>query len=340
MPAEPVPAQSIAVIGGGSWGTTLAWLLADNGHRVRLWLYEPELVDAIATTRENPRYLPGVPLPSSIEPTRSLKQAADGCRAVVFAVPSHAARAVTKELHPHLAATTPVVIATKGIEPESLMLMSELWLDVDRRRRPETLAILSGPSFAKEVCRRLPTAVTLAAAPPLAAALHPMLAAHYFRIYTSEDAIGAQIGGALKNVIALAAGVADGLGLGSNARAALMTRGLAEIVRLGASMGARAETFHGLSGLGDLILTCTGELSRNRAVGLQLGQGKSLKSIISGMHMVAEGVSTAKAAHALAKRQRVEMPIVHEIHAVLFNGKSPRNAVEDLLQRQTGVETL
>jgi glycerol-3-phosphate dehydrogenase (NAD(P)+) len=328
----------IAVIGGGSWGTSLAWLLADTGRPVRLWLYEPELVEAIRTTRENPRYLPGVALPPLIKPTGSLQAAVDGCQFALFVVPSHVTRKVFSQLQPHLPPTVPVVVATKGIENDSLMLMSQVILDVDRRRSPDSLAILSGPSFAKEVCQRLPTAVTLAAAPALARELQPFFTTHYFKAFTSTDLVGVQLGGALKNVMALAAGGADGLGFGYNTRAALIARALAEMIRLGLSMGAEARTFYGLSGIGDLILTCTGELSRNRTVGFQIGQGKPLNEILAGMQMVAEGVSTTRAAYALARRQRVEMPIVNEIHAVLFERKSPRQAVEDLMTPSAGPE--
>lgn len=332
-------AQPIAVIGGGSWGTSLAWLLADNHRPVRLWLYEPELVEAIRTTHENPRYLPGVPLPPLIEATASLKEAVDGCRFVVFVVPSHVTRRIFTELAPHLSPATPIVIATKGIENDSLLLMADVLLDIDRRRGRESLAILSGPSFAKEVCRRLPTAVTLAAADPaMAKELPPHFTTAYFKVFTSTDLVGVQLGGAIKNVIALAAGGADGLGFGHNTRAALIARGLAEMIRLGLSMGAEAKTFYGLSGIGDLILTCTGELSRNRTVGFQIGEGKSLQSILGQMQMVAEGVSTTKAAYELAKRQRVDMPIVNEIYAVLFENKPPRQAVQDLMAMSAGNE--
>jgi glycerol-3-phosphate dehydrogenase (NAD(P)+) len=329
----------IAVIGGGSWGTSLAWLLADNGHAVRLWLYETDLVEAIAATKENPRYLPGVPLPSTIEPTSSLKSAVDGCRFVVFVVPSHVTRRVFSQLRPHLAPTVPIVIATKGIENESLLLMSDVLLDVDAGRAPASLAVLSGPSFAKEVCQRLPTAVTLAATDPATSALvQPFFTSSYFKAFTSTDLIGVQLGGAIKNVIALAAGGADGLGFGHNTRAALIARGLAEMIRLGVAMGAQTHTFYGLSGIGDLILTSTGELSRNHSVGVQIGRGKSLKTILSEMQMVAEGVSTTKAAYDLARRHRIEMPIVNQIYAVLFEDKSPRQAVQDLMSLTAGSE--
>jgi glycerol-3-phosphate dehydrogenase (NAD(P)+) len=328
-----------AVIGGGAWGTSLAWLLAENGHTVRLWLYEKELVDVIHATGENSRYLPGVALPPSVTPTASLKEAVEACGLVVFVVPSHVARAVFSQLQPHLPPTVPIVIATKGIENESLLLMSDVMLDVDQQRRRNSLAVLSGPSFAKEVCRRLPTAVTLAGTPALTARLQPHFTTAFFKAFLSRDIVGVQLGGAVKNVIALAAGGSDGLGFGHNARAALIARGLAEMIRLGRSMGAETRTFYGLSGIGDLILTCTGDLSRNRSVGYQIGQGRPLQEILAATQTIAEGVNTAKAAYQLAKRQRVEMPIVNEVHAVLFEKKSPRRAFEDLMAHHIGIES-
>jgi len=330
--------HTIAVIGGGSWGTTLAWLLAENGLTVRLWIYEEELVETVRTRRDNSRYLPGVPLPPAITPTASLKEAVADCTFVVFVVPSHVARRVFSELQPHLPSTVPIVIATKGIENDSLMLMSSVLLEVDRQRRLDSLAVLSGPSFAKEVCRRLPTAVTLAGTPALTDMLQPHFTTGWFKSFISRDLVGVQLGGAIKNVIALAAGGSDGLGFGHNTRAALIARGLAETIRLGRSMGAEARTFYGLSGIGDLILTCTGELSRNRTVGYQIGQGRTLNEILSTMQMVAEGINTSKAAYQLARRQRVEMPIVNEVYAVLFEKKPPRRAVEDLMAHHIGIE--
>lgn len=328
----------VAVIGGGAWGTSLAWLLAENGRTVHLWLYEKELVETIHANRENNRYLPGVMLPPSVTPTSSLKEAVEACGFVVFVVPSHVARTVFSQLQPHLSSDVPIVIATKGIENDSLLLMSDVLLDVDRQRRRNSLAVLSGPSFAKEVCRRLPTAVTLAGTPALTTRLQPHFTTGSFKAFLSRDIIGVQLGGAVKNVIALAAGGSDGLGFGHNARAALIARGLAEMIRLGRSMGAETKTFYGLSGIGDLILTCTGDLSRNRTVGYQIGQGRPLKGILSEMQVVAEGISTTKAAHQLATRQRVEMPIVNEVHAVLFEKKSPRRAFEDLMAHHIGIE--
>jgi len=323
----------IAVVGAGAWGTALAWLLAGKGEQVRLWAFEPEVAAGIVANHENKLFLPGVSLPAALEPTTSLAEAVDGVTLVVFVVPSHAAAKVAASLAPHLPAGVPLVTATKGIEPEKLRLISELLEETLPARRGPVFA-LSGPSFAVEVCRHLPTAVALAGSPGAQAeALQRLLMTPAFRVYLSEDRIGVQLGGALKNVIALAAGVVDGLGLGHNTRAALITRGLAEMVRLGVAMGADARTFAGLSGIGDLALTCTGGLSRNRSVGVQLGQGKKLADILAGTRTVAEGVGTAKAAKALAERYQVEMPIVREVCAVLFEGKDPRRAVTDLMER-------
>jgi len=325
--------RCLAVIGAGAWGTALAGLLAGKGERVRLWAFEPEVAAGIVADHENKLYLPGVALPAALETTTSLEEAVFGVEGVVFVVPSHAAARVAVSLAPHLPADAPVIAATKGIEPERLRLMSVLLEETLPVRRGPVFA-LSGPSFAMEVCRQLPTAVVLAGpAGPRASALQGLLMTPAFRVYLSEDPIGVQLGGALKNVIALAAGIVDGLGLGHNTRAALITRGLAEMVRLGAALGADPRTFAGLSGMGDLVLTCTGGLSRNRSVGMQLGQGKQLADILAGTRTVAEGVSTAKAARALAERHHVEMPIVREVCAVLFEGKDPRRAVADLMGR-------
>ena len=324
---------SITVIGAGAWGTALAWLLSEKGERVRLWAFEPEVAAGIVAAHENRLYLPGISLPAALETTTSLEEAVFGVELVIFVVPSHVAASVAASLAPYLPAGAPVITATKGIEPEKLRLMSALLEEALPARRGPVFA-LSGPSFAVEVCRHLPTAVVLAGpAGPQASALQGLLMTPTFRVYLSEDPIGVQLGGALKNVIALAAGVVDGLGLGHNTRAALITRGLAEMVRLGAAMDADPRTFAGLSGMGDLVLTCTGGLSRNRSVGVQLGQGKKLADIMAGTRTVAEGVSTAKAAKALADRHLVEMPIVREVCAVLFDSKEPRQAVADLMER-------
>ena len=323
----------LAVIGAGAWGTALASLLAEKGARVRLWAFEPDVVAGIVATRENRRYLPGVVLPSTLEPTTSLADAVGDAEAVFFVTPSHAAAGVVAALAPHLSAGTPVITATKGFDPATLRLMSVLLEETLPPSRGPVFA-LSGPSFAVEVCWRMPTAVVLAGpAGPQALALQRLLMSQVFRVYLSEDRCGVELGGALKNVIALAVGIVDGLGFGYNTRTALITRGLAEMVRLGVAMGADPRTFAGLSGMGDLVLTCTGTLSRNRAVGVQIGQGKSLTEILAGAQTVAEGVGTAKVARALAERHQIEMPVVREVCAVLFEGKTPRTAMSDLMER-------
>src|SRR6058998_1345526 len=326
--------QRVAVIGAGAWGTTLARLLADTGLHVRLWAYEREVVEAIRHKHENTLFLPGVRLPTSLSPTISLGEALQDRELLVFAVPSHAARAVLRQIGPLLSGPIPLVSATKGIEEGTFQLMSQVIQETLPPGMHRSLAFLSGPSFAAEVCRGQPTAVVLAGEDvELVRRLQALLMTPFFRVYAGTDLIGVQLGGALKNVMALAAGVVDGLGLGHNTRAALITRGLAEMVRLGTVMGADARTFAGLSGIGDLVLTCTGGLSRNRGVGVQLGQGKKLADILAGTRTVAEGVGTAKAAKALAERHRVEMPIVREVCAVLFEGKDSRRAVTDLMER-------
>lgn len=330
--------RTLAVIGAGAWGTALASLLAEKGERVRLWAFEPDVAAGIAATRENTRYLPGIVLPATLEPTTSLADAVGDVEAVLFVAPSHAVAAVAAALAPHLPAGTPVITATKGIEPTTLRLMSALLEETLPPSRGPVFA-LSGPSFAMEVCRHIPTAVVLAGpAGPQASALQRMFLSPTFRVYLSEDRCGVELGGALKNVIALAVGIVDGLGFGDNTRAALITRGLAEMVRLGRAMGADPRTFAGLSGTGDLVLTCTGALSRNRSVGVRVGQGKALADILAETHSVAEGVHTARAARALAERHQIEMPIVRAVCAVLFEGKAPRTAVSDLMDRAARAE--
>ncbi|MBI3610288.1 MAG: NAD(P)H-dependent glycerol-3-phosphate dehydrogenase [Nitrospirae bacterium] len=329
----------IAVIGGGSWGTSLAFLLADKGFNVTIWVYEKEVVAAINDRHENTVFLPGVKLSPRITAAASLEESADGAEAVLFVVPSHVARPVLMKLGPCLSKTTPIVSATKGIENETLLLMSQVMEEVLPAQCRSNIAVLSGPSFAKEVCQRHPTAVSLAAKNhALAVRLQPLFITPYFKAFTTTDVIGVQLGGALKNVIALAAGGADGLGFGHNTRAALISRGLAEIIRLGSALGADPKTFSGLSGLGDLILTSTGALSRNRTVGYQIGLGMKLPEILKQMKMVAEGVQTTKAAYHLAKKHGVRMPIVQEIYSVLFEDKDTHQAVTDLMESAAGDE--
>lgn len=329
----------IGVIGAGAWGTALAKHLAEKGLQVSLWAYERDVVDSINQTQENRVFLPGVALPSSLAATNSLAQAASDCEGLLFAVPSHVARLVLQQLAQIVPSSMPVISATKGVEEETLKLMTQVMQDVLPLSLHSTLMVLSGPSFAAEVSRGQPAALCLAGRDAsVVSSFQAALMTSALRIYADSDVIGVQLGGALKNVMALAAGVVDGLGLGHNARAALITRGLAEIVRLGNAMGADARTFYGLSGVGDLVLTCTGALSRNHTVGVRLGKGERLEAILDGMQAVAEGVRTAKAASGLAHRHGVEMPIVHEINAVLFEGKSCRKAVTDLMERDAKAE--
>lgn len=329
-----------AVIGGGSWGTSLAFLLADKGYAVSQWVFEKELIPAINKDHENPLYLKGFKLPPSIHATGSPAEAISDAEFILFVVPSQFARAVLNRIAPEIKENTPVISATKGIETDTLLFMSDVMAEVLPASDPTQIAVLSGPSFAKEVCERQPTAVSLGSRNhALAVELQKKLITPYFKVFTTTDVIGLQLGGALKNVIALAVGGADGLGFGFNTRAALISRGLAEINRLGKVLGANPETFAGLSGLGDLVLTSTGALSRNRTVGYQIGLGKKLDDILKEMKMVAEGVETTRAAYYLAKKHGVRMPIVSEVFSVLFHGKDPREAVNNLMERTAGDET-
>jgi glycerol-3-phosphate dehydrogenase (NAD(P)+) len=322
-----------AVVGAGAWGTALAWLLARKGEAVRLWAYEPEVASDIALHQENRQYLPGVQLPKTLQASSSIADTVRDAGALVFVVPSHVAAGVAAQVAPHVPRGIPVLTATKGLEEKRLRPISEV-LEETLLRGSGSVFALSGPSFAVEVCCGLPTAIVLAGPPGAEAdALQRLLMTPVFRVYLSADRLGVELGGALKNVIAVAAGIADGLGFGHNTRSALITRGLAEIVRLGRAMGADSRTFAGLSGLGDLVLTCTGALSRNRSVGLEIAKGRQLPEILAGRRTVAEGVNTARAALALALRHHVEMPIVKEVCAVLFESKDPRQAVSELMER-------
>ncbi len=336
------PLHTASIIGAGAWGTTLARHLANRGVAVRLWAREEEVVEQINRKRENALFLPGVELPATVAAVHSLHEAVAGTDLIILAVPSHAMRSVVTELKPALdspAGPPPVVVASKGIEEGSLLLMSQVLDDLLPADWATRITVLTGPSFASEVCRDKPATVVLTGHAELTARLQSVFMSASFRVYTGTDLIGAQLGGALKNVMAIAAGVVDGLDLGLNARAALITRGLAEMVRLGAALGADVSTFYGLSGLGDLILTGTGSLSRNHAVGLQMAKGHTLEKILQDTVTVAEGVRTTKAAVALAQRHRVEMPIVQCVHAVLFDGKPPARVVADLMARPAKEET-
>ncbi len=334
--------QRIAVIGAGAWGTALADSFAETGHEVMLWVFEADLCARMASRGENDLYLPGIALHENLRFTSDLAEAASAGQDVLVSVmPSHVVRAVWTKLAAWVHEETLIASATKGVEEKTLALPTRIITEcigaAGGARR--ALACLSGPTFARELAERKPTAITAASEDPgVANAIQAALAAPNFRIYTGADPVGAQLGGALKNVIALAAGVADGMELGLNARAALIVRGLAEIARLGVAMGGRAETFAGLAGMGDLVLTCTGDLSRNRTVGVRLGQGEPLQKILESMTAVAEGVSTAPAAVGLADEYGVEMPICREVHAVLFEGRNPGDAVQDLMARPLRAE--
>jgi len=326
------------VLGAGSWGTALAVHLANAGQHVTLWGRDPSLVEALRQDRANRAYLPGIALSDRIAPTGDLARAVSGARFVVVAVPSHGLRAVIHEATPHLAAGVILVSATKGLENDTLMRMSEVLSTETAGRSP--VVVLSGPSFASEVAQGAPTALVAASAEAEAVrAVQDEFRASYFRLYGSDDVVGVEVGGALKNVIAIAAGVVEGLGLGHNALAALVTRGLAEVSRLACAMGGHRDTMAGLSGLGDLVLTCTGSLSRNHHVGIELGRGRSLEAIVGSMRMVAEGIRTTTAALALGERYGVELPIAAQMADVLAGRRTPREALECLMLRPQKIET-
>ncbi len=324
----------IGVVGAGSWGTALANLLAIKGNAVDLWVFEPEVYRQIEETRENELFLPGVQLPDNLKPSNDLALTVGGKTLVLIVVPSHVMRDVSSQLARHLGKETIVVSASKGIENKSQLTMSGVLKETLTHLDDERMAVLSGPSFAKEVALGLPTAVT-AASKSMACAeqVQHIFAMPTFRVYTHEDVIGVELGGSVKNVIAIAAGMIDGMELGLNTRAALITRGMTEIRRLGLAMGANPRTFTGLAGVGDLVLTCTGTLSRNHTVGMKIGQGMTLKDVLSDMRMVAEGVKTARSVYNLSRRLGVEMPISHAIYRILHEDLDPKDAVYQLMTR-------
>jgi glycerol-3-phosphate dehydrogenase (NAD(P)+) len=326
--------EQISIIGAGSWGTALAVAAARSGRPVKLWAYEPEVVESIRERHENEIFLPHVVLPAAIAATGSLKEALEGAGIVLTVMPSHICRSLFDRMLPYLNPDMIFVSATKGIDTERLMRMSEIIRAAVATRFEPRLCVLSGPSFALEVARGDPTAVVVACADRAPAlTVQKELSSTSLRLYTSTDVIGVELGGALKNIIAIAAGVIEGLGLGHNAMAALLTRGLAEMARLACACGARRETMAGLAGIGDLALTCTGSLSRNRTVGVELGKGRKLADIISSMRTVAEGVKTTKAAIALAAKHQVDVPITQQVNC-LFDGEiSPREAIRILMER-------
>lgn len=323
-----------AVLGAGSWGTALATVLASNGSTVALWSRNSDNVKTMTDTKYNPKYLPQVKLAPNIHPTNQLQEAVNGADTVLLAVPSQAVRELAHQLTTSIKQEQLIIHATKGFELPSLKRMSQVISEELPTHREEQIVILSGPSHAEEVAQKQPTTVVVASKElKRAQRAQDVLINSYFRVYTNPDFIGVEIGGSLKNIIALGAGMSDGLGFGDNAKAALLTRGLAEITRLGKAMGAKSLTFAGMAGIGDLVVTCTSKHSRNWRAGYLLGQGKALTDVLDQMGMVVEGVKTTQAAYALSERYDVDMPITHELYHVLFSGKNPQKAVEDLMGR-------
>lgn len=331
--------KRIAILGGGSWGTALAIVLSHThkAHEISLWVRDAALAKSIRRDLENALYLPGHKLPETVQVTHDAAAALEGAEVIVGAVPATHARSVYRRVLPHIVRGTPIVSATKGLEPATHTRMSEVIAQSSLAISPASparIAVLSGPSFAAEAAAGQPTAVVLASSNlALANQLQEEFAGPTFRLYTNEDVLGVELAGAMKNVMAIAAGVCQGIGLGSNPLAALITRGLAEMTRLAVSLGARPETLSGLAGLGDLVLTCTGLLSRNRYVGIELGKGRSLSNILEGMKMVAEGVGTAGALLALAREAGIELPITEQVDAILNLGKPPRDAIRSIMDR-------
>jgi glycerol-3-phosphate dehydrogenase (NAD(P)+) len=324
-----------AVVGGGSWGSAFALHLSRKDIETRLWIREKDICEATAQHRENATFLPGAVFPPSVTFHNSMGHALESTDFVFIAVPSQFCRSVYIMLQPYLHSNHILVSMTKGIEERSLKTMSEVMTEIFTPRIEPKIAVLSGPSFAKEVAEAHPTAVVVASKDQEAAKIIQLaISGPYFRTYTSDDVLGLELAGSLKNVIAIAAGISDGLHFGDNSRAALITRGLAEITRLGLKLGAKQETFAGLAGVGDLVLTCTGQLSRNHYVGYEIGQGKKLNAIISQMKMIAEGIKTARTGRQLALKENVEMPIFEQSYLVLYKDKDPRTALHDLMARK------
>lgn len=326
--------MTLAIIGGGSWGTALSIILAPRFERLRLWMYETDLADRLRATRENDVYLPGLPVPDHVEIVTGFAAALGDAEIVLCVIPSRHARGLYSQMLPHLDSSMVFASATKGLENGTLLRMSDVLAEVVGPRFAPRIAVLSGPTFAREVARGEPTALVVASTDSeTACRVQAAFSGPTFRLYTNADPIGVEIGGALKNVIAIAAGVIDGLGLGSNTMAALITRGLAEITRLAVVMGGQPKTLAGLAGLGDLVLTCEGEQSRNRRVGIGLARGRTLAEITGSTPMIAEGVESCAAAVALGAKFGVDLPIIQQMHAVLHQSKDPREAIRDLMDR-------
>jgi glycerol-3-phosphate dehydrogenase (NAD(P)+) len=330
----------VTVLGAGSWGTTLGLVLHDNGHAVTMWEFDPEQVRAVLRDHENRKFLPGVSIPSSIAFTNAIGDALAGAQTVIIAVPSHVVRETSTSAREIIPPELLVVNAAKGIENGTLMRMSQVLSESLQRRDGQRIVSLVGPSHAEEVSRRLPTTVVSAALVEAdAVEARELFMTDYLRVYTNNDPTGVELGGSLKNVIAIAAGICDGLGYGDNTKGALLTRGLAEITRLGVVMGGKPETFAGLSGMGDLITTCISTHSRNRHVGEEIAAGKSLDEVLGSMVMVAEGVRTTRSAHELSLKYGVELPISEQMNLVLFENKHPDEAIRDLMMREPKRET-
>jgi glycerol-3-phosphate dehydrogenase (NAD(P)+) len=331
--------MKIGVLGAGSWGTTLAILLSENNHDVSLWTYSEDQAQVIRKTRMNAEFLPGIIVPPQVEILTDIERAVFRKELVVAAVPSQFLRSVAKQVEGFDFTNTIVVNVAKGIENVTLLTMSDVLLDVLAKMKKDNVCTLSGPSFAEEVSKKIPTAIVAAcASSSTAKAVQSVFATPYFRVYLNEDLRGVELGGSLKNVIAVGAGISDGAGFGDNTKAAIMTRGIVEITRLGVAMGADRRTFAGLSGVGDLIVTCMSRHSRNRYVGEQIGKGRKLSHVLKEMVMVAEGVQTTESTRDLAQRYGIEMPITNEVHNALFEGKDPHKATQDLMTRDAKEE--
>lgn len=327
--------KNITIIGAGGWGTALAIHLSKQGYQVKLWVYEKDLAERMSRSRENDLYLPGFTIPESVSPSNSFQETIEGAEVLLSVMPSHLCRSVYQQMLPYLHKDLVFISATKGIEEGTMMRMSQVIRSVIGERFEPRIAVLSGPTFAREVASETPTAVVIASEEPsLARMIQQGFSCPYFRFYTSSDVIGLELAGAVKNIIAIASGIVTGLGYGHNTIAALITRGLAEMMRLTQALGGRPETLAGLAGIGDLVLTCTGALSRNRKVGERLGRGEKLASITKGMQMVAEGVHTSRAVSQLGEKLGVELPITAQVYAVLYQDKDPRQALAELMQRE------
>jgi glycerol-3-phosphate dehydrogenase (NAD(P)+) len=331
--------NAMAIIGAGSWGTALAIVLAPRFERIRLWVREQDLAERMLATRVNDIFLPGFHLPANVEPTADVGLALEGAEIVTGVMPSRFARSLYSDMLPHLRPEMRFVSATKGLEAHSLLRMSEVARQVIGAKFAPRIAVLSGPTFAKEVARGEPTAVVISSEDQeLAASIQREFSGPTFRLYANDDPAGVEMGAAIKNTIAIGAGICQGLGLGNNSMAALITRGLAEITRLAVAMGGQPRTLSGLAGLGDLVLTCTGELSRNRSVGIELAKGRKLPEIVSSMTMIAEGVETTSAAADLGRKFDVELPITQQMDSILRGGRSPREAIRELMERTLKAE--